>query len=414
MKILVLNCGSSSLKFQIIEKIPEDAYRKLSRGNIRCIGGEATFDFQISGGSPNSGKISARDHEDAVRFVFNWLSSGEHSFSGSEMSYDIDAVGHRVVHGGTRFTAPVLIDNGVIGEIESLNDLAPLHNPVCVKGIRATRSILGDSVPMVAVFDTAFHHTIPEYASTYALPHEISIKHRIRRYGFHGTAHRFLAERYSEITSSPIGHSKVITLQLGNGCSVTATKNGKSVDTSMGFTPLEGLVMGTRSGDLDPAIIFYLARKERLDVTTIDTLLNKQSGLLGISGYSNDMSELLERAQISDEHRVRLAVDIFCYRVRKYIGSYLAALEGADAIVFSGGIGENSPLVREMICRGMEWSGLKLDTGRNAATVGADGRISSDDATIHAYVISVDEELLIARDTVDVLSREGDISKILK
>jgi acetate kinase len=256
---------------------------------------------------------------------------------------------------------------------------------------------------MVAVFDTAFHHTIPDYASTYAIPYELSSRHRVRRYGFHGLAHNYLALRYAEIKAIPTDQVNIVTLHLGNGCSAAAIRRGKSVDTSMGFTPLEGLVMGTRSGDLDPAVVGYLALKEGISVTEVEGLLNKQSGLLGISGRSNDMRELIERAK--EDGRARLAIEIFCYRARKYLGAYLAALGSAEAVVFSGGIGENSPLVRAKICEGMEWCGLRLDSHRNDALVGVEGQISTDAARIHSYVIPTDEELVIARETVSVVEK---------
>jgi acetate kinase len=404
-RVLVLNCGSSSLKFQVVEVVSGSIYRRVLRGAIKGIGGETTVEFQ-AGGASRTEETPIGNHEDAVARVIHWATADAPRTPGTTGACPIDAVGHRVVHGGTRFTAPVLIDDHVVSEIESLNDLAPLHNPASIGGIKAARFILGRSVPMVAVFDTSFHHTIPDYASTYAVPYDMALRHRIRRYGFHGTAHRSLAFRYSEMTSSSLAHSRLITVQLGNGCSISAIKDGESIDTSMGFTPLEGLVMGTRSGDLDPAIILHLARAEKLDFVAIDSLLNEQSGLLGISGYSNDMGKLLERAGTrTGGDRIRLAIETFCYRVRKYIGSYLAVLGGADAIVFGGGIGENSPMIRRGICEGMEWCGLRLDAARNAGAVGGEGRISSDDALIHAYVASVDEELLIAKDTIGVLAK---------
>jgi acetate kinase len=403
MKILVLNCGSSSLKFQVVE-CHNNHYSRLARGGIKRIDSDASFEFLLSDSMPSTGTISIRNHEEAVRLALDWLATVKYPVSGKSLLHDLSAAGHRVVHGGSCFTGPVLIDDAVIREIEALNDLAPLHNPASVSGIREVRSILGQSFPMVAVFDTAFHHTLPEHVAMYAIPYDLSLRHRIKRYGFHGTAHHFLALRYSEITSTPPEEGRIITLQLGNGCSVTAIRNGKSVDTSMGFTPLEGLVMGTRSGSIDPAIIGYLARKENLGIAEIETILNERSGMLGISGYSNDMSRVLECAHVQQAERCRLAVDIFCYSVRKCIGSYLAALGGADALVFSGGIGENSSVIRRQICEGMEWCGLRLDAERNSSVVGREGRISADNSGIHAYVIPVDEELLIARNTAGFLS----------
>ncbi len=398
MNVLVLNCGSSSLKFQVIESdssVPGTPDRRLARGLIDGIGEKAMCRFESTGSRPHAEEVFIRDHDEAVRKVLTWLDSN-HGAS-------LDAVGHRVVHGGDRFTTSVLIDEEVIAAIEVLNDLAPLHNPACLNGIRAARAVLGPSVPMVAVFDTSFHHMLPDYASTYAIPYDLSQRHGIRRYGFHGLAHRYATLRYGEITATPDDRLNIITLHLGNGCSASAIRSGRSIDTSMGFTPLEGLVMGTRSGDLDPAVVGYLARKEGVHVEEVEKWLNERSGLLGVSGRSNDMREVLDNAR--EDSRSRLAMEIFCYRARKYLGAYLAVLGGADALVFSGGIGENSPLVRAKICDTMEWCGLKLDSERNALVVGTEGRISSHESRVQAYVIPTDEEVLIARDTVSIIEK---------
>lgn len=406
MNVLVLNCGSSSLKFGLFEKT-SDCSRLDGRagGVIGKIGGDATYALKMKQAGTCGGMANIPDHENAIQFVLNWLTSGECSTERKDLAHRIDGVGHRVVHGGSSFSRPVRIEDATIGEIESYNDLAPLHNPVSIRGIRAARSILGQSIPMVAVFDTSFHATIPEHAHFYAIPYELSSKYRIKRYGLHGTAHRYMSLRYGEVTSTRPEEVNVITIQLGNGSSITALRGGKSIDTSMGFTPLEGLVMGTRCGDVDPAVICFLARKERLSIEEIDILLNFKSGLLGVSGHSNDMSKLLDRGKLPSQFRSRLAVDMFCYRVRKYIGAYLAALGGAKAVVFGGGIGENSPLIRAKICEGMEWAGLKLDHEANAAVVGSEGRITSEESTLHVYVIPVDEERLIAEDTIATLAQ---------
>ena len=402
MKVLVLNCGSSSLKFQLIDSHAASVSRgrenRLARGLIERIGEKATCSFTSAGCPPHRETTAIRNHEEAVRKVLSWLDSKDDSGLGK-----VEAVGHRVVHGGDRFTASALIDDEVDAAIESLKDLAPLHNPACLSGIRAARAVLGSAIPMVAVFDTAFHRTLPDYASSYAIPYDLSLRHGIRRYGFHGLAHSYLAQRYAAIRAIPIDLVNIVTFHLGNGCSASAIRQGKSVDTSMGFTPLEGLVMGTRSGDLDPALVGYLALKEGLSVAEVETLLNKRSGLLGISGWSHDMRELMERAK--GDGRARLAIEIFCYRARKYLGAYLAALGSAEAVVFSGGIGENSPLVRAKICEGMEWCGLRLDSGRNEAVMGNEGQISSDGARIHAYVIPTDEEIVIAGETAGVVEK---------
>jgi acetate kinase len=402
MKILVFNCGSSTLKFELIEtagagKLISDATR-LARGVIDRIGAASSFWFEAGGTSRKDESAPVRDHEDAVGRVIERLEShaGLRSF---------DAVGHRVVHGGDQFTASVLIDESVINTLDSLCEIAPLHNPATVSGIRAARSLLGAALPMVAAFDTSFHRTIPKYASTYAIPHELASKHRIRRYGFHGLAHQYSTLRYGELAGTSEDHINVVTMHLGNGCSACAIRAGKSVDTSMGFTPLEGLVMGTRSGDLDPALVSYLAREEGVDAAEIENWLNTRSGLAGISGFSNDMRELV--AAYDTNPRARLAVDVFCYRARKYLGAYLAALGDADAVIFSGGIGENSPLVRQKICEKMEWCGLQLDAAVNGATLGKDGRISAAESKLHAFVIHSDEELIIARETAFLVQREG-------
>jgi acetate kinase len=306
-----------------------------------------------------------------------------------------------VVHGGAEFTSPVRIDDRVVEKIDALGELAPLHNPPAVSGIRAAQKILGAAVPMVAVFDTSFHHTIPERATTYAIPYELSQKHKIRRYGFHGLAHQYDIARYAELNGKPVAQVRAVTLHLGNGCSATAIRNGQSIDTSMGFTPLEGLVMGTRSGDLDPALVSYLAHKEGVTADEVEEWLNKRSGLLGLSGVANDMRELT--AAYDKNPRARLAVDVFCYRARKYLGAYLAVLGGAEAVIFSGGIGENSPLVRKNILSGMEWCGLRLDDAENARVIGRDGRLSEAQSKLDIFVVHTDEEAIIARETARII-----------
>jgi acetate kinase len=394
MKILVLNAGSSTLKFQVIEKTAGSGLtggKKLARGIVDRIGGTACLRFEVGGSVEKREPTKARDHEEAIAKVIEWLNShpGLRQF---------DAVGHRVVHGGDQFTASVRIDERVIEALESLCEIAPLHNPASVSGIRAARSVLGTALPMVAAFDTSFHRTLTETASTYAIPHELAKKHHIRRYGFHGLAHQYSLSRYGEITGRANEETNIVTMHLGNGCSACAIRAGESVDTSMGFTPLEGLVMGTRSGDLDPALVAFLTDQEGVDVSEVETWLNKRSGLLGISGLSHDMRQLVAAYEVNT--RARLAVDVFCYRARKYLGAYLAVLGGAEAVIFSGGVGENAPLVREKICAGMTWCGLLFDKTQNASLGGAEGRISRADARLHAYVIPSDEEVIIARDTV--------------
>jgi len=305
-----------------------------------------------------------------------------------------------------------LITDEVLKGIEDCIELAPLHNANNIKGIRAARQVFGPKLPQVAVFDTSFHHSIPEHAYLYAIPYHLYRRHRIRRYGFHGTSHRYVAERYGMLRGMSKEQTNVITMHLGNGCSAAAVRGGRSVDTSMGMTPLEGLVMGTRSGDIDPAIVSLIATKEGLSASETEALLNTQSGLLGISGLTNDMRVLQEELKDHDDRRVRLAIEVFCYRARKYIGAFLAAMGGSDAIVFTGGIGENSADVRARICAGLEWAGLKLDESRNQQTVGSEGQISTDDSRLHAFVIPTDEELLIARDTVRCILGEPDASQL--
>jgi acetate kinase len=385
--VLVINSGSSSLKYQLRDvgeadggQEPEPAV--LAEGLIERIG----FD-----GGP-------RDHAEALGQVDAEL----HRVLGGRA---VDAVGHRVVHGGERFSEPVLVNNEIIRAIERLNPLAPLHNPANVLGLRAIASKWPD-MPQAAVFDTAYHRSIPEHAWRYAVPDWLYTHHGIRRYGFHGTSHQYVAGRAAELMGIAPEEFDGVVLHLGNGVSATAVQGGESIDTSMGFTPLEGLVMGTRSGDIDPAILDFVSAKEGLTLHELDSMLNKQSGLLGLSGLTADMRELLAEESEHEDRRARLAVDLFCYRVKKYLGAYLAAMNGADAIVFAGGIGENSPEVRTRICAGMDWLGITPDPSRNAALVGSEGRIDAADSRVELWVIPTDEELLIARDTWRVVTGE--------
>lgn len=387
--ILVLNCGSSTLKFQLIDVAGElrKQQRKVARGIVDRIGGSATCRFDGEGMALRETAVAAPDHQSAVRLVIEWLES-QHAPS-------INAVGHRVVHGGRRFTEAVLLNDAILAEIDALSELAPLHNPGAVSGIRAAREILTSATPMAAAFDTSFHHTIPEVAATYAIAHELSVKHHIRRYGFHGLAHHYDLVRYSELSGIDARRLNLVTMHLGNGCSACAIYEGKSVDTSMGFTPLEGLVMGTRSGDIDPALMSFLAQKEGVNAAEVENWLNKRSGLLGLSGSSNDMRELT--AAYDHNAQARMAVDIFCYRARKYLAAYLAVLGGrADAVIFSGGIGEHAALVREMICRDMAWCGVEIDLQRNRRTADDDTEISTAESKTRAFVIHADEESIIA------------------
>ncbi|MBI5214687.1 MAG: acetate kinase [Ignavibacteriae bacterium] len=405
MNILVLNCGSSSLKFQIIETdldlIEKNADKRLASGLLERVVGNALITLQVEGQPKVRETAPLRDHRSAIDFVLRWIISPNSKINNIKSLGDIHAVGHRVVHGGEKFTKSVLIDEQVIEQIEDNIELAPLHNPANLKGIYGARELLGSGVPQVAVFDTAFHSTMPETSYLYAIPYQMYRRHRVRRYGFHGTSHRYVAYRYRQLVNIERENVNIITVHLGNGCSACAIKNGESLDTSMGLTPMEGLVMGTRSGDVDPSILEFIHHKEGIGMRDIDTILNKQSGLLGISGLTNDMRELLAEEQEKNDRRARLAIDIFCMRVKKYIGAYLAEMGGANAIVFTGGIGENSAAVRERICNGLEWMGLSLDKERNGEKVnGREGEISTEDSRLKAYVIPTNEELLIARDTV--------------
>jgi acetate kinase len=407
MNVLILNSGSSSLKFQVIatdlEQIKEYKDDRICRGEVEGIGGEGIIKVRYREQPERTLTAPVRDMGAALDYILRYIASDRSGISEIKSTADVNAVGHRVVHGGELFKESTLIDDRVLKGIEDCIDLAPLHNPNNVKGILAARELFGKDVPQVAVFDTAFHHSLPEQAYLYAIPYHLYRRHKIRRYGFHGTSHRYVAFRYRALRGLTREQTNIITLHLGNGCSAAAIKGGSSVDTSMGMTPLEGLVMGTRSGDLDPAIVSVIARKEGMSSSEVDTLLNTQSGLLGVSGLTNDMRELQAELKEHDDRRVRLAIELFCYRARKYIGAYLAAMDGADAIVFTGGIGENSPEVRSRICTGMEWAGLKFDDAKNRETVGREAKISAEDSRLLVYAIPTDEELLIARDTVRVI-----------
>jgi acetate kinase len=397
--VLALNCGSSSLKFQAFgDPGAAGSLRRLARGLVERLGDRATLMFEADGGTSLREREPVPNHDAAVRRVLAWLAA-EGGLGGAR----VDAVGHRVVHGGERFTQPVLVDADVVVAIEALEVLAPLHNAPSLAGIQAARTTLGAGVPMIAVFDTAFHAEMPERAFRYAIPHELALKRSIRRYGFHGLAYRSVLARYAELTGTPSERATLVAFHLGNGCSAAAIKGGRSVDTSMGLSPLEGLVMGTRSGDVDPALVGHLTRTEGVTVSEVERWLNERAGLRGLSGRSHDMRDLLARER--DDARARLAVEVFCYRARKYLGAYLAALGGADAVVFSGGIGEHAPEVRARVCAGMEWAGLVLDPERNAAALGREGALSPEGTRLPAYVIPADEERVIAEDAIGLLTR---------
>jgi acetate kinase len=407
VKVLVLNCGSSSVRFQLVETDPAAADagtdRVLARGHVDNIGGPALLKYEAEDGRTLKESEEILEHKIAVEHVLGLLSRPDVGVVKDRA--EIEAVGHRVVHGGERFKTSVLIDDSVVQGIEDCFDLAPLHNPPNVKGYRAARELLGGSVPQVAVFDTAFHQTMPATAYLYGLPYVLYERHRIRRYGFHGTSHRYVAARLAAQLGRPLDDPglRLITCHLGNGCSAAAIRGGRSVDTSMGFTPLEGLVMGTRSGDLDPAILLHVMRKEELGPLEVNALLNKHSGLVGISGVSNDMRALLE-AEEGGSTRARQAVDVFCYRLTKYIGAYMAVLGGVDGIAFAGGIGENAPAVRRRVLEPLAGLGVAFDEGRNRDLRGREAEISPPGSAARVFVIPTNEEILIARDTMRLVS----------
>ena len=394
MNLLALNGGSSSLKFALYQAEPGATPGEARfRGAVARLGPEARAAFTVGRCVGESNAVQAPDQAAALALVLAWLQT--------QGVARIDAVGCRVVHGGAHFTAPALIDDAVLAAISAASALAPLHNAPALAVIAALRAARGDATPIVAAFDTAFHRTLPPYAATYAIPYALSERHGIRRFGFHGLAHRALAGRYAALSGKTLVGTRLITLQLGNGCSAAAVADGRSVETSMGLTPLEGLMMGTRAGDVDPALVGILARAEGVDVAEVERWLNERSGLLGVSGVSADMRAVLAVAQQGDQ-RAALAVEMFCYRARRTIGAYLAVLGGADAIVFGGGIGEHQAEVRARICAEMTWCGLALDPLRNAA--GGEGCVSATDAPLRAYIAATDEEAVIATDTLYVLA----------
>lgn len=393
MNVLVINCGSSSLKFQLINSESE---KVLAKGLCERIGIDGSLTYQPEGGDKVKSDKAMPTHTEAIQFVIDALTDAQ---TGVVKSLEeIGAVGHRVVHGGEKFANSVVITDEVIEAIEECNDLAPLHNPANLIGIRACQKLM-PGTPMVAVFDTAFHQTMPEKAYMYGLPYEYYEKYKVRRYGFHGTSHSFVSKRVAEIAGKPYDSLKTIVCHLGNGASVCAVKNGKSVDTSMGLTPLEGLVMGTRSGDIDPAILEFIAKKEDLDIAGLMNMLNKKSGVYGLSNnLSSDFRDLSAGAENGNK-AAEIALDVFCYRVAKYVGAYAAAMNGVDAIAFTAGIGENSDFVREKVIDCLGYLGITLDKEANAKR-GEEVLISTPDSKVQVYIIPTNEELAIARETV--------------
>ncbi|MFC2130582.1 acetate kinase, partial [Bacteroidota bacterium] len=408
MNVLVFNCGSSSMKFQIIdtdlEKIENHEDTQLAKGLIERIGSQSLITFQAEGQPAIKEALPLRDHRAAINHIIGWMTSDETKIPGMTSLDDIHAIGHRVVHGGEKFKSSIRIDNDVIKGIEDCIDLAPLHNPANLKGIYAAREIFGPSVPQVAIFDTAFHSTMPETAYLYAIPYQLYRRYKIRKYGFHGTSHRYISYRYRILADTERDNTNIITLHLGNGSSACAIKGGKSIGTSMGFTPLEGLMMGTRCGDIDPTVIEYLSHKEGASIDEVFSILNKRSGVLGISGLTNDMRDLLEEVEEHQDRRAKLAIDMFCDRIKKYMGAYIAQMNVCDAICFSAGIGENSSIIRAKICENLDFIGIQIDENLNKQAIGGNEmKISTDESKINVYVIPTNEELVFARDTVRVV-----------
>ena len=397
MKILVLNCGSSSIKYKLFDMTTKEV---MAQGGIEKIGLPGSFlKLTLPNGEKKILEKDVPEHTTGIDFILNTLVSEEY---GAIKSLDeINAVGHRMVHGGEKFAKSVLIDQEVLDTFIACSDLAPLHNPANLKGVNAVSAIL-PNVPQVGVFDTAFHQTMPDYAYMYAVPYELYTKYGVRRYGFHGTSHRYVSKRVCEFLNIPVEGTKIITCHVGNGGSITAVKDGKSVDTSMGLTPLEGLMMGTRSGDIDGGAVTYIMEKEGLDATGISNLLNKKSGVLGVFEKSSDMRDL-ESAAAAGEPRAVLAENMYFYRIKKYISAYAAAMGGVDVIVFTGGVGENQANARSGACEGLEYMGVKVDAEKNK-TRGVEAIISTDDSKVKVVVIPTDEELMIASDTMDILS----------
>lgn len=396
MKVLVLNCGSSSIKFEIFSMKEE---RVLSKGTVEKVGMKGSF-LTLTKEDGTKVKLTGDvlDHKIGVEYILGVLSSKKHGVLKS--LNDIEAVGHRVVHGGEDFSGSVFINDEVIEVLEKNVELAPLHNPANLKGIYALLELLPE-VPQVAVFDTAFHQTMKPKVYMYGIPYSLYIKYKIRRYGFHGTSHRYVSARALEILNKKAEGLKIISCHLGNGASIAAIKNGKSVDTSMGFTPVEGLIMGTRSGDLDIGALTYIMRKEEIGLETSSILVNKFSGMLGITGVSSDMREIGEKAEKGNERAI-LGLEMYAYRVKKYIGAYAAALGGVDILIFTGGVGENAVDIRKNICTGLEFAGLELDESKNN-TRGNEAIISSDNSNAKIIVIPTDEELVIAQDTYEIV-----------
>lgn len=399
MKILVLNCGSSSIKYALYDM---DNRSVMASGGAERVGlNDAFVKVKLPNGEKRQIMHDIPEHTEGVKFIFSLLTDPE---IGVIKSLDeIDAVGHRMVHGGEKFNKSVIIDDEVLRVFESCIDLAPLHNPANLKGVHAVSDIMPD-LPQVAVFDTAFHQTMPAHAFLYAIPYNLYEEYGVRRYGFHGTSHRYVAQRVCDFLGVKAEEQRIITCHIGNGGSVAAVKYGKCIDTSMGLTPLEGVMMGTRSGDIDAGAVMFLEKKLGLDADGMSDLLNKKSGVLGITGISSDMREI-EEAESNNDPKAKMALDMYFYRIKKYVGAYAAAMGGVDIIVFTAGVGENQPGLREEVCRDMEWMGVKIDNRLNAGVRGKEVILSTDDSKVKVCVIPTDEELMIASDTMALLKQ---------
>ncbi|MFA5641387.1 MAG: acetate kinase [Bacteroidales bacterium] len=402
MIILVLNCGSSSIKYQVLDMESTFNYNLLAKGLVERIGLETgILSHRVTGKEKHEIQGSIPDHTQGIKKVLELLTDSKLGVLNSLS--DIEAVGHRVAHGGEYFSSSCLIDEDVIKGIENLCELAPLHNPANLLGVHAIKTLM-PATPQVAAFDTSFHQTMPNYAYMYALPYEYYTKYKIRRYGFHGTSHKFVGKKACDLAGIDFENSKVITCHLGNGSSITAIKNGKSVDTSMGFTPLEGLIMGTRSGDIDAGAVTFIQEKEKLDAAGINSLLNKKSGFLGVFGSSSDARDIEAAAQKGDE-RAKLTLDMLHYKVIKYIGSYTAAMGGVDMIVFTGGIGENDVSIREVVGKRLKYLGLDFDAQVNKGVRGKDVILSKPESVVKMAAVTTNEELVIAQDTMEILNK---------
>lgn len=399
MKNLVINCGSSSVKYQFIDMDDESV---LAKGLVERIGIEGSVITHKVNGKKYVTETPMKDHKKAIKLVLDALLNDEYGVI--KNIDEISAVGHRIVHGGEKYANSVLIDDEVMKSIKDCVSLAPLHNPAHIIGINACKELMPNT-PMVAVFDTAFHQTIPDYAYTYAIPYEYYKKYKIRKYGFHGTSHKYVSRAAAEFIGKNIEDLKMVVCHMGNGVSVTAIKHGKSVDTSMGFTPLGGVAMGTRSGDMDPAVVTYLMDNLKLSASEVNTLLNKKSGVEGLSGISSDMRDIKKGNYVDKDPMAILAYNVFNYKIKQFIGSYTAVLNGLDCLVFTGGIGENSFENRREICKNMDYLGIKINDKKNNATIGDPADISADDSKVKVLVIPTNEELMIARDTRDIVSK---------